>query len=80
MKKINIILINCNKCQERLYKYNKESGEKLVKCYIEKITKDYTGGDMKCRKCGQQFARNAIIHNKPAHKIIQGKVFVRNKG
>ncbi len=79
MGNTNIILIYCNKCQTKLYKYNKESGDKLVKCYIDKITKDYTKGDLKCKKCDQKFARNAIIHNKPAHKIIQGKVFVRGK-
>lgn len=78
--KRNIISIYCNKCRTLLYLYNKEYGEKLVKCYIHMITKDYTNKDLKCPKCGQQFARHAIIHKKPAHKIIQGKIFVRGKG
>jgi len=80
MKKTNVIAIHCNKCKTLLYRYNKEYGEKLVKCYVHMITKDHTNGDLKCPRCGQQFARHAVIHNKPAHKIIQGKVFVRSKG
>jgi len=33
----NIIVVHCAKCQQRLYRYNKEYGEKLVKCYIDMI-------------------------------------------
>jgi len=80
MKKTNIIAIHCAKCATPLYRYDKEYGEKLVKCYVHMITKDYTNGDLKCPHCGQQFARHAVIHKKPTHKIIQGKVFVRSKG
>ena len=80
MGNVNIIVVHCSNCKKRLYRYYKASGEKLVKCYIDMITKDYTNGDLKCSECGQEFARNAIIHNRPAHKIIQGKVFVRGKG
>ena len=41
------------------------------------ILEDHTKGDLKCPKCGQQFARKKVIHNKPANKIIQGKVYVK---
>lgn len=79
MKKTNIIAVHCAKCTMLLYRYNKEYGEKLIKCYVHMIVKDYTNGDLTCHNCGQRFARHAIIHNKPAHKIIQGKIFVRSK-
>lgn len=69
--------VYCTKCRTRLYRYRKEGLGHLLKCYIDNILEDYTNGDLKCPKCGQQFARHAIIHNRPAHKIIQGKVFVK---
>ena len=72
-----IIKIYCQKCGTLLYKYNKVKPGHLVKCYKDRIIKDYTNGDLKCPKCGSQFAREAIIHGKPANKIIQGKVFIK---
>jgi len=47
----------------------------LVKCYKERIVKDYTKGDLKCPSCGEDFAREAMYHGMPANKIIQGKVY-----
>ena len=49
----------------------------LIKCYVDMIIEDRTKGDLKCPHCGQEFARHAVIHNRPAHKIIQGKVFAK---
>lgn len=49
----------------------------LVKCYVERIVHDYTAGDLTCHECGQEFAREAIVHGRPAHKIIGGKVFMK---
>lgn len=71
------IKIYCQKCKTLLFKYNKIKTGHLVKCYEDKILKDYTFGGLKCPKCGTQFARKAMIHRKPALKIIQGKVFVK---
>lgn len=71
------IAVHCAKCKELLYRYKKEGAGTLIKCYVDMITKDFTNGDLKCHKCGQEFARHAVIHNRPAHKIIRGKVFVR---
>jgi len=72
-----IIKVHCAKCKTLLYKYWKDKAGHLVKCYKERIIKDFTGNDLKCPNCGQEFAREAVIHNKPANKIIQGTVFVR---
>lgn len=71
------IKVVCAKCQTELYKYKKEGGGELIKCYVSNILEDYTNGDLCCPKCGQQFAREAMIHARPAHKIINGKVIVR---
>lgn len=74
MYSISVVCANCNTV---LYKYQKEGPGKLVKCYVDRIAKDYTKGDLLCPKCGQQFARHAIIHSRPAHKMIGGKVLVK---
>ena len=49
----------------------------LVKCFVDRIAEDHTRGDLKCPSCGQEFARLATIRGRPAHKIIQGKIFTR---
>jgi len=74
---IYVIHIYCAACGAFLYKYGKDAKGKLVKCYKENIIEDKTKGDLKCPNCGVLFARHAMIHGKPAHKIIQGKVQVR---
>jgi hypothetical protein len=73
----HVIKIYCSQCKILLYKYQKGGSGRLVKCYTEKIVKDFTNGDLKCPQCEQPFAREAMIRGKPAHKIIQGKVFVK---
>ncbi len=77
MGKTYTITVHCAKCQIVLYRYKKEGAGMLVKCYADMILSDYTRGDLKCPACGQEFARHATIHNRPAHKIIRGKVFVK---
>jgi len=72
-----IIKIYCSKCGTLLYRYEKTKPGHLIKCYKDKILRDYTKGDLRCPKCGQVFAREAFIHGKPANKIVQGKVFVK---
>jgi hypothetical protein len=71
-----VIKIHCAGCRTFLYRYRKEGAGKLIKCYVSNILEDGTAGDLKCPNCNQPFAREAIIHNRPAHKIIQGKVIV----
>ena len=72
-----IIKVYCAKCQTLLYKYQKAGLGSLIKCYKDRIAKDYTRGDLKCPKCGETFAREAVYHGKPANRIIRGKIYVR---
>ncbi len=72
-----VIKIYCSKCNSLLYLYEKEGPGALVKCYTDKILKDNTSGDLRCPQCHQKFARLARYHNRPAHKIIGGKVVVK---
>jgi DNA-directed RNA polymerase subunit M/transcription elongation factor TFIIS len=76
--KDSVIKIYCMNCNTLLYKYHKIGKGHLVKCYKDRIVKDYTKGDLRCPNCGEEFARKRMIHGKPANKIIQGKVFVKN--
>ena len=74
---MKMIKIYCQNCGKLLYKYQKATQGHLVKCYKNRIVKDYTSGDLSCPKCGCLFARETMIYGKPANKIIQGKVFVK---
>lgn len=76
-KVIRTISIHCAKCNTLLYKYHKGGRGGLVKCFLDRIVKDNTKGDMHCPNCAQEFARPISIRNRPAHKIIQGKVFTK---
>jgi uncharacterized Zn finger protein (UPF0148 family) len=69
--------VHCAACGTQLYQYYKAGPGHLVKCYIDRILKDYTDGSLSCPSCGQQFVRNAVVRGRPAKKIVQGKVFVR---
>ena len=76
-KNVRTISIHCAKCRTLLYKYHKGGRGGLVKCIPERIVEDRTEGDLKCPQCKQEFARSRMIGNRPAHKIIQGKVYTR---
>jgi DNA-directed RNA polymerase subunit M/transcription elongation factor TFIIS len=78
MAHFKTIQIYCTGCNSLLYAYHKAGSGLLVKCYRERIKEDYTRGDLRCPKCGAEFARERMIHGKPAHKIIQGKVYVKS--
>ncbi len=66
--------IFCSACKAALFKYRKGGKGALVKCFIERITQDYTTTPCICPQCERPFARSAIIRGTPAYKIIGGKV------
>lgn len=89
------VSINCAKCGEKLFRYKKKNGTKsnLVKCYIERISEDYTGllkaqeisgisseeFQWSCPNCETKFARHALIHGRPALKMVGGKIRMTKK-
>jgi len=77
-RRTHIIKVYCANCHALLYKYQKAGLGSLIKCYKDRIAEDYTRGDLKCPKCGETFAREAVYHGKPANKIIRGKVYIRS--
>lgn len=74
---VRTISIHCAKCRVLLYKYHKGGRGGLVKCFLDRIVEDRTVGDLRCPVCGREFARAQTIQGRPAHKIIQGKVYTK---
>ncbi|WP_372763319.1 hypothetical protein [Pseudoalteromonas sp.] len=66
--------IFCAACRAPLFKYRKGGKGALVKCFIERISQDYTEQPCICPKCQQAFARPATIRGTAAYKMIGGKV------
>ncbi|MFU8784835.1 hypothetical protein [Aliidiomarina sp.] len=66
--------IFCAQCKAKLFKYRKGGKGALVKCFLERITENYTNTPCHCPSCGQEFARETMIRGTPAYKMIGGKV------
>lgn len=68
------------KCKTRLFKYKKGGNGSLVKCYVERIVQDFRSEEdqqndvLKCPACRAEFARHALVHGRPAYKMIGGEV------
>ena len=88
------ITVACSKCSEQLFRYKKKNGlrSNLIKCYTERIVGDPHGllddrapastsepSVLCCPVCGSGFARDAMIHGRPALKMVGGKVRMRKK-
>ena len=55
----------CKICNTRLYRYAKGGKGSLVKCFVERITEDFTEEKCVCPGCGKTFARETIIRGAP---------------
>lgn len=82
------VSVACRKCNELLFRYKKRGGRKtnLIKCYVERIVEDPAGLldawsdrtlELKCPSCQSGFARDALIHGRPALKMVGDKVRMR---
>ncbi len=69
--------IFCKACNSPLFKYRKGGKGALVKCFKERISKDYTKTACTCPECEQVFARETLIKGTPAFKVIGGKVWFK---
>jgi len=74
---VRTVDIFCTKCKAQLYKYRKGGKGALVKCFIERISEDYTKQTATCPQCEQVFARETMIRGTPALKMIGQKVFMK---
>ncbi|GAA0300089.1 hypothetical protein GCM10009128_18850 [Psychrosphaera haliotis] len=71
------VTIYCKKCQQILFKYKKGGKGALIKCFKERITKDYTTENCTCPQCNSVFARDTLVRGTPAFKFIGGKVWFK---
>ena len=69
--------IFCSRCKTQQLTYRKGGKGSLVKCFKERITKDFTQTPCTCPGCKQEFARETLIRGTPAFKMIGGKVFAK---
>jgi len=69
--------IFCKQCNTQLFKYRKGGKGALVKCFKERISKDFTNIPCQCQQCQQVFARDVLIKGIPAFKMIGGKVWFK---
>ncbi|MGR5061469.1 hypothetical protein [Photobacterium sp. DNB22_13_2] len=69
--------IYCAGCKTQLYKYRKGGKGALVKCFKERIVKDFTQQEGICPNCEYAFARDTLIRGAPALKMIGGKVTMK---
>ncbi|SHI03846.1 hypothetical protein [Ferrimonas marina] len=67
----------CCRCGTRLFVYHKGGKGSLVKCFKERIAKDFTEKPCHCPGCGGQFARETLVRGTPAYKIIGGKAVAK---
>jgi hypothetical protein len=69
--------VYCSQCKTQLYTYRKGGKGSLVKCFKERISKDFTTTPGVCPGCGRTFARDTLVRGTPAFKMIGGKVFTK---
>ena len=69
--------VYCSQCKTQLYTYHKGGKGSLVKCFKERISKDFTTTPCVCPGCDQTFARDTLVRGTPAFKMIGGKVFTK---
>ena len=82
------VSVVCAKCSELLFRYKKKNGlqSNLIKCYIERIVDDPHAllttereAEVRCPSCQSGFARDAVIHGRPALKMVGGKIRMQKK-
>ncbi len=69
--------IFCSGCKSQLFKYRKGGKGALVKCFKERISRDYTNEHCICPECQAVFARETLVRGTPAYKIIGGKAYMK---
>lgn len=64
-------------CRQYLFRYRKEGGGHLVKCFKSNIDKNETKEEWVCPSCKKPFAKDRVVKNRPVLQVIKGRVFVR---
>ena len=83
LTKFKILTVYC-RCGERLIKYKKGPGRRLLKIHRDRITEDYSGifindysqqgTDIFCPGCNNRIATVQVINGKYVNKVNQGQL------
>ncbi len=80
MPKERVVTVEC-RCGKRLFRYFKGGRGRLVKCFLDLITRDEVGlADSPlglrppCPACGRELGIVRIVRGRPALKINQGTI------
>ena len=83
LTKYKVLTVYCQ-CGEKLLKYKKGPGRRLLKIHRDRITKDYTGlflsdcseigTDIHCPSCDKRFATVQVVRGKYVNKVNQGQL------
>jgi hypothetical protein len=83
LTKYKVLTVHCQ-CGEKLLKYKKGPGRRLLKIHRDRITKDYTGlflndysergTDIHCPSCGGRFSTVRVVKGKYVNKVNQGQL------
>ncbi|MCD9536090.1 hypothetical protein GLP21_02595 [Photobacterium carnosum] len=74
---ITTVDVLCRRCKTVLFKYRKGGKGALVKCFKERISKDFTLQACICPECQTVFAREMLVRGTPAYKIIGSKAVAK---
>ncbi|MCD9530307.1 hypothetical protein [Photobacterium carnosum] len=74
---VTTVDVLCRRCKTGLFKYRKGGKGALVKCFKERISKDFTLQACICPECQTVFAREMLVRGTPAYKIIGSKAVAK---
>jgi len=83
LTKYKVLTVFC-RCGQKLLKYKKGPGRRLLKIHRDRITEDYTGifiddysetgTDIHCPSCDKRIATVQIVKGKYVNKVNQGQL------
>ena len=83
LTKYKVLTVFC-RCGQKLLKYKKGPGRRLLKIHRDRITEDYTGlflndysergTNIHCPSCNKRFATVQIVNGKYVNKVNQGQL------
>ena len=83
LTKYKVLTVFC-RCGQKLLKYKKGPGRRLLKIHRDRITEDYPGifisdysekgTNIHCPSCGKRIATVQIVNGKYINKINQGQL------
>lgn len=70
---VKTVDVLCCRCKTLLFKYRKGGKGALVKCFKERISKDFTHQACTCPECNTVFARETLVRGRRHIKLLAVK-------